>query len=106
MNTGTIIEIAGIVLASTGFWQFITEWWKKKSGKKTVVAKAVLALLHDKLYYLCEKHIENGYITVDELDNLTWLFEPYEEMGGNGTCRQLFEDCKRLPKAKPYKKGA
>lgn len=95
-----ILTIAGIVFASTGFWQFVTEWWKRKSGAKTVMHKAVLALLHDKLYYLCEKHIHAGYITVDELDNLTYLFTPYKEMGGNGTCEQLYNDCKALPKKK------
>lgn len=98
MNMTNAITIATIVFASTGFWQFITELWKKKSGAKSVMTKAVLALLHDKLYYLCEKHLTNGYITIDELDNLTYLYQPYKEMGGNGTCEHLYAECKALPK--------
>lgn len=100
MDTNHVLTIATVVFASTGFWQFITELWKKKSGAKNVMHKAVLALLHDKLYYLCEKHIAAGYITIDELDNLSYLYQPYKEMGGNGTCEHLYSECKALPKRK------
>lgn len=98
MDMNHVLTIATIVFASTGFWQFITEFYKKKAGMKSVISKAVLALLHDKLYYLCEKHITAGYITIDELDNLTYLYGPYKEMGGNGTCEHLYNECKALPK--------
>lgn len=103
MDSHTIFTVAGIIFASTGFWSFVTEFYRTHGKAKTVVQKAVLALLHDKLYYLCEKHISNGYITVDELNNLTYLFEPYHAMGGNGTCEQLYNDCKNLPKREAVK---
>lgn len=101
MDMNHVITIATIVFASTGFWQFMTEWWKRHSGTKSIISKAVLALLHDKLYYQCDKQINvYGNITADELENLTYLFEPYKEMGGNGTCEQLYNECKALPKVK------
>lgn len=105
MDMNHVITIATIVFASTGFWQFMTEWWKRHSGTKSVMSKAVLALLHDKLYYLCEKHITAGYITIDELDNLTYLYQPYKEMGGNGTCEHLYAECKNLPKKEGERNG-
>lgn len=100
MNAEHLITIIGAVFICNGFWEFLIHWWESKHSAKTVTEKAVLALLHDKLYYLCEKHINAGYITVDEFDNLTYLYEPYKEMGGNGTCEQLYNDCKKLPKRK------
>lgn len=100
IETNYIIAIATIIFASTGFWSFVTEVWRKKSGTKGTLYKAVLALLHDKVYYLCEKHLHAGYITIDEFDNLTYLYESYKEMGGNGTCERLYNECVNLPKKK------
>ena len=101
MDSNYVITITTIIFASTGFWSFVTKMWEVKHRKKSCVTRAVLALLHDKLYYLCEKQI-NTYenITADELENLTYLFEPYKEMGGNGTCEHLYNECKNLPKVK------
>lgn len=103
MNTELMLSIATIIFASTGFWQFASDWIKQKSGKKTKVEKAVLALLRDKLYYLCDKHIHMHYISVSELDNLDCLYRSYEELGGNSVCKQLYQDVQRLPKRKEHK---
>lgn len=101
MDNNFIITITGIIFASTGFWSFLTKWWEVSHKKKSVESRAILALLHDKLYYLCAKQInEYENITPDELENLTCLFEPYKEMGGNGTCEHLYTECKTLPKVK------
>ena len=101
MEQNYIVVFTTIIFASTGFWTFVTKLWETKYRKKSAVTRAVLALLHDKLYYLCEKQINTfGNITADELENLTYLFEPYKEMGGNGTCEHLYNECKNLPKVK------
>lgn len=95
-STENFIALFGIVFACDGFWRVV----ERKFAKKDVRTKAILALLHDKLFYLCEKHIIRGDITVEEFDNLTYLFKPYEEMGGNGTCKRLYDECANLPKRK------
>lgn len=81
------------VFGSNGLWAFIGS---KRKGK-TALERAVLALLHDRIYELAEKYIARGGITVDELDNLRYLYESYEEMGGNGTGKVLYEKCTKLP---------
>ena len=58
---------------------------------------ALLALLHDRIYDLAESYIVRGWITLKELDNLTYLYTPYARLGGNGTGKGLFEKCKALP---------
>lgn len=94
MNYQTMIEIFAAIFLCDGFWRLI----ERRYAKKDVKARAILALLHDKIYYLCERHIQRGEITVDELENLTCLYEPYKEMGGNGTCERLYGECSSLPK--------
>lgn len=57
---------------------------------------ADLALLHDKLYYLCNKHINDGSITIDDLENLDYLYRAYRDLGGNGVCENLYNRCRDL----------
>lgn len=59
--------------------------------------KALLALEHDTLYKLANYYIERGYITVDELDNLRYIYESYTSLGGNSTGSYLYEKCLALP---------
>lgn len=99
MTIEQIIAIVSAIFVSSGFWNFITKWWETNHNTKSVESMAILALLHDKLYYLTHRYaVVEKTISIDELDNLTYLFEPYREMGGNGICEQLYNECLKLPK--------
>lgn len=58
--------------------------------------RALLALLHSKIYENCTIQIERGYTTISELDNLEYLWEGYSGLGGNGTGEKLVTDVKNL----------
>jgi len=89
----TVITVACAVIASSGFWAFLT----KKSEKKDVRTKMLLGLGHDRIMYLCLKYIDRGSITADEYENLyEYLYKPYEEMGGNGSAKRLMDEVKKL----------
>ena len=103
MTGEQVLAVVSAIFLSSGFWNFITKWWETNHAKETVETRAILALLHDKMYYLCRRYIQEDEITPSELENLTWLYEPYHEMGGNGTCEQLYQDCKKLKKRKEDK---
>lgn len=92
-----IVAIVVAVFASTGFWQVVNTIIAKDKDEKTVERRALKALLHDKLYYLCEKHIEMGEITADEYENIQYLYDPYAALHGNGTCERLMNEVKKLP---------
>lgn len=49
-----IVSIIVAVFASGGFWSYL----QARHMKKDVKAQAILALLHDKLFYLCEKSLQ------------------------------------------------
>ena len=85
------------VFGSNGLWTVINNYLTSKRKGKSAFEKGLLSLLHDKIYFLAGKYIGRGGITVDELDNLRYLYEPYEEMGGNGTGKRLYDDCCKLP---------
>lgn len=58
---------------------------------ETTVQAAILAVLHDRLLFLCLQYLEAEEITADEMDNLTLLYDQYVALGGNGTIKKLME---------------
>lgn len=57
----------------------------------------LLVCLHDRLYFLCNFYLVQGWLTVEELKNLEHLYIGYSGLGGNGTCKELYERCCGLP---------
>lgn len=105
MLTATqIITIIGFIFASNGFWAYLTNRSQKKSVNLDqiqrdleVQKKSNKALLHDRLFEVCLLCIEQEYVTTEELDNIEYMFKPYEELGGNGMVRKLVKDVRKLP---------
>lgn len=43
-------------------------------------------------------YIERGWVTKEEFQDLNrYLYEPYREMGGDGTAERVMEQVKQLP---------
>lgn len=61
-----------------------------------LLKNAILAQLHDTIYRLTEEYIERGYITLDELDNLEYIYQSYQALGGNGSGEYRFLKVKEL----------
>ena len=81
------------VIASSGFWTFLQVALNKKSTEK----KALLALLHDRLYEGCQEVIAKKSVSAEDYENLMYLYMPYKAMGGNGTCERLMTEVEKLP---------
>lgn len=62
-----------------------------------MLENALIALQHDRLYRLTEEYIERGYVTLDELDNLDYLFSSYKALGGNGSGERRYNLVQKLP---------
>ncbi len=86
------------LFASQGFWALILYKVQKKEEKRDLGTKADLAILHDLVYRYCKVAIRRGHTSFDEFDNITELFNVYEELGGNGTGKKLYEEYCKLPK--------
>lgn len=64
------------------------------------VEYANLAILHNKIYRQCAEHLDANFITIDDLDDLEYLFNAYKNLGGNGTGETIFNKVKALPNKK------
>jgi len=73
------------IFGASGFWAYMIERKKRKEKLENMIR----ALAHDKIVHLCKIHIQNGYITAEEHENLIQLYEPYVDMHGNGYAERL-----------------
>lgn len=90
----TMLTIFSSVLASSGLWAYI----QKRSEEKDVTKEMLVGLAHDRIMYLGMSYIDRGYITQDEYENLrTYLYEPYEKLGGNGSAKRIMQEVDKLP---------
>ena len=88
-----LISVFGSVMASSGLWALIM----KRQEKKDIKTRMLLGLAHDRIMDLGQKYIERGKITYDEYENLEkYLYEPYIEMGGNGSAKRIMEEVNKL----------
>lgn len=88
-----LITIVCSVIASSGFWAFLTHVREKKDVK----TQMLIGLGHDRIVYLGMHYIERGWITQDEYENLyDYLYKPYEMLGGNGSAKRIMQQVQKL----------
>lgn len=98
MNIEHILTLVGIIFASNGLWQYVLYKAQQRSKKKTVEQRLLLGIAFKEIVESCEHHLNAGYINHDEYKELNhYLFEPYREMGGNGTADRLIKEVEKLP---------
>lgn len=90
----TLATIVVAIFASTGFWSYIQNRQKKKSDE----TKLLMGIGYTKIIQQSEKYVARGYVSTDEYHELYhYLYEPYHNMGGNGTAERLMAQVKSLP---------
>ena len=88
------ITIVIAVLGSNGLWAFL----QSVTGAKSARDRMILGLGHAEIFRQTEHYIRRDGITTDELEDLNkYLYQPYKELGGNGTAETLVDKCKALP---------
>lgn len=89
-----IASIVVSAIASSGLWAYV----QKKMDKKDAKTQLLVGMAHDRIIWLGMAYIERGYITQDEYENLiTYLYEPYAAMGGNGSAKRIVNEVNKLP---------
>lgn len=88
------VPLAVAVLTSSGLWAMVA----KRVDKGDAERKMLVGLAHDRIIHLGMVYIERGCVAQDEYENLqVYLYEPYEEMGGNGSAKRVMEEVRKLP---------
>lgn len=95
-NSSITITLLLAVFASTGFWTFLTNCYNKRSSNVSAQKRALLGLLHDRIYELGNKYISDGQISTSDYENFICLYNPYHELGGNGTGTRIKKEVDEL----------
>ena len=103
MDLATKIILA--VISSTGFWTvlcaFAQSLIQKRKKKKSAETRLLLGLAYSEIINRAEAYIHRGYIGTDEYKELAhYLYEPYRDMGGDGTAERLMAQVRALPTEK------
>ena len=97
MQTELIVAIIGIVAAvfgGQGFWT----WMMHRNTGKSNESKLLMGIAYSKIIDQCNHYIKRGWIDADEYHELYhYLYQPYEDMGGDGTAERLMDIVKGLP---------
>ena len=92
-----VLALVVACLGSNGLWA----WISSRSKKRTADNKLLMGLAYSEIINRAERYIEKGYVSTDEYHELYhYLYEPYKDMGGNGTAARLMEKVKSLPAPK------
>ena len=98
MKQDILLTIVLAIFASSGFWSFLQSWIAKKYSKKTAEQKLLLGIAFKEICETCQCHLKVGEIDAEEYKELNhYLFEPYAEMGGDGTAERLIKEVEKLP---------
>ena len=94
----TAVTIAVAVFASTGFWSFLWNIVSSRQKAKTADSRLLLGLAYRSICQLCQSYIERGWLSKDEYEDLyKYLYAPYRDAGGDGTCERLMAEVQKLP---------
>jgi hypothetical protein len=85
----------------TGLTASVKHLWTKQKAQE----EGLKALLHDRIYQGYADCLKKGYASVEDIENLEYLYSPYHTLGGNGTGTELFERVKKMP-VEPEERGS
>lgn len=92
--TEIIVALLGILGVSGGFWT----WVAKKRDAESATTKLIMGLALDRIVQTGSDFVDKGYVTVDEYgDFRKYLYDPYKELGGNGTADKTMVEVDKLP---------
>lgn len=73
---------------------------KHRNEEHEALKSGVIAILHDRLFQICNQYLALGYIPVDDaeeiMDNVKIVYDAYHSLGGNGTGTEIYNKFKKL----------
>ena len=74
--------------------------WQTRRKEADGVRDGVKMILYDRIKFLGKKYIERGYVTTEQLEDLTTMHDIYhdpEGLNGNGFLDALMNNVSKLP---------
>ena len=76
---------------------FLSSKVKKDRAKEKAVEEGVQALLRNELVRRYREYEKKGEMSILDKENIEEMFKQYENLGGNGTVKQLMSELMQLP---------
>lgn len=91
----------GIIVSFISVWcKRLSVSLKERRAEQEALKTAMIAILHDRLFHICNVYLLMGYIPVEKseeiLDNAKIVYEAYHTLGGNGTGTEVYSKFKGL----------
>lgn len=99
MNQTIIIAIISSGALST-LISGLFNLWQARRKRQDGVREGIKILLYDRIKHLGKQYIERGYISAEELEDLTTMHEIYHDpdgLNGNGFLDAIMRNVKQLP---------
>lgn len=89
-----VLTFVGSLTASGGLWAYV----QHKDQNKSATSRLLMGIAYDTLVTKGMEFIERGWVTTDEFDEFEkFYFQPYKDLGGNGTAERIMNQVKSLP---------
>jgi hypothetical protein len=93
-----IAALIPFLTASVGFWAYLKNRFKVDDTDRKIMVNLLFGLAQSQLIMQGMKYIERGWISTEEYEDLRrYLYEPYRDLGGNGTVERIMHAVERLP---------
>lgn len=76
---------------------FLSTKVKKNRAKEKAIEDGVQALLRNELVRRYREYEIKGELSILDKENIEAMFEQYQNLGGNGTVKQLMTELMQLP---------
>jgi hypothetical protein len=76
---------------------FIFKMLLNNAKESKAIKDGMKGILHNDIIYRCKKYLIIGYVTLEDMEELEYLFKPYKLLGGNGTAEKLMNRVYNLP---------
>lgn len=74
--------------------------WQQRKKRQDGVREGIKILLYDRIKHLGKQYIARGYISAEELEDLTTMHNIYHDpygLNGNGFLDAIMENVRKLP---------
>lgn len=75
---------------------------EKAQAQDEAKFQLIIMFYRYQLIGLCRQYLIQGYITVEQYDELSELYRTYSKLGGNGQAKEFYEKAIALPSYREY----
>lgn len=94
-----LVQLFSVILNIVLLYGFkrYTEKQRDTEKRQNAIENGLRSLLRDRVIQSCLKYTKQGHVPVEELDNITGMFEAYKGLNGNGAAEAIYKRFLTLP---------